>query len=143
MKEVFGDLWGFEGIKAITTNGTVRRDGTCVMGRGVAAQAKSRYPELPKMIGEYVLNLGNQVGLFYRQERPWIISFPVKHQWYERADLKLIEKSVTELIALLHLVPMTVLLPRPGCGNGKLQWVDVKPLVEVLPDCVYIVEYKA
>ena len=39
MKEVFGDLWEFDGTIAITTNGYLKRDGTCVMGRGCARQA--------------------------------------------------------------------------------------------------------
>ncbi len=142
MNELFGDLWGFDGVKAITTNGTVRQDGACVMGKGVAYQAKAKYPTLPHMIGKYILNVGNRVGLFYLPNQSRIITFPVKHQWYEKADLDLIRKSVTELEALIRLVPMTVFLPRPGCGNGGLLWADVKPLVEVLPDNVYIVEWK-
>ena len=51
MKEVFGDLWEFDGIIAITTNGFVKRDRTCVMGRGCARQAAVRFPELPRKLG--------------------------------------------------------------------------------------------
>ena len=50
MKEVFGDLWKFDGIIAITTNGFVKRDRTCVMGRGCARQAAVRFSELPRKL---------------------------------------------------------------------------------------------
>lgn len=37
----------------------------------------------------------------------------------------------------------TVLLPRPGCGNGKLQWDFVKREIEdLLDDRVTIVNWK-
>ena len=47
MKEVFGDLWEFDGTIAITTNGFLKRDGTCVMGRGCARQAAVRFRNSP------------------------------------------------------------------------------------------------
>ena len=50
MKEVFGDLWKFDGIIAITTNGFVKKDRTCVMGRGCARQAAVRFPELSRKL---------------------------------------------------------------------------------------------
>ena len=50
MKEVFGDLWEFDGIIAITTNGFVKRDGTCVMGRGCARQAAVRFRRTPPQV---------------------------------------------------------------------------------------------
>ena len=41
MREVVGNLWTYPAdIRVITTNGTVKNDGTCVMGRGCAAEAK-------------------------------------------------------------------------------------------------------
>jgi hypothetical protein len=47
VKELFGNLWEFDGIIVITTNGFVKRDGTCVMGRGCAKQATIKLPGLP------------------------------------------------------------------------------------------------
>ncbi len=48
MKEDFGDLWDFDGIIAITTNGFVKKDGSCVMGRGCAKEAALRFGWLPR-----------------------------------------------------------------------------------------------
>lgn len=44
MKECQGNIWTYGAdIIVITTNGTVRKDGACVMGRGVAQQALKRF----------------------------------------------------------------------------------------------------
>jgi len=37
----------------------------------------------------------------------------------------------------------TVVLPRPGCGNGQLDWSDVHPVIApILPDSVHVITYK-
>ena len=48
MKEVFGDLWEFDGIIVIMTDGFVKRAGTCVMDRGCAKQAAIGFLGLPQ-----------------------------------------------------------------------------------------------
>lgn len=51
MKEVYGDIWEYhkQGYWiVITTNGFVKKNGCAVMGRGVAKQAVTKYPSLPK-----------------------------------------------------------------------------------------------
>lgn len=30
-------------------------------------------------------------------------------------------------------------LPRPGCGNGRLTWEQVKPVIKFLPDNVWVI----
>lgn len=115
----------------IPTNGTVKKDGTCVMGRGLALAIKSRYEELPVLLGTQISNEGNQV---YVWAEYGIVTFPVKHNWWEEADLKLIEKSCKELVGCIirYFNDTTALLyiPRVGCGNGKLSWDVVKPVLE-------------
>jgi hypothetical protein len=50
MNEVFGDLWEFDSIIAITTNGFVKRDRTCVMGRGVCQASSRKIPGTPQQV---------------------------------------------------------------------------------------------
>ncbi len=126
--EVFGDLWEFDGIIAITTNGFVKRDRTCVMGRGCAKQAAARFPELPCKLASRISAEGNHVFNFPEYG---LITFPVKHNWWEAADLNLIGRSARELLKIIEVKKTieAIYLPRPGCGNGKLKWEDVKKIL--------------
>ena len=128
MKEVFGDLWEFDGIIAVTTNGSIKRDRTCVMGRECARQAVARFREQPHKLGTRISAEGNHV--FHFPEHG-LITFPVKHNWWEAADLGLIERSARELLNLTEgkNIKEAVYLPRPGCGNGRLKWEDVKKIL--------------
>jgi hypothetical protein len=155
MLEDVVDLWTEEApAKCITINGTLKKGNRLVMGAGVAGQAESRYPDFPKIAGKYIAKNGNHVtfyGAWYlrgqhiAQARPedvfYFITFPVKYNWYEDADLELIERSSKELMQLLDQHPWKkVLLPRPGCGYGHLKWEDVKPVIEpILDDRVVVI----
>ena len=138
MKEVHSDLWnaitdGFN-IIVITTNGAVRKDGAAIMGRGVALQAKKRYLGIEYVLGRLIRENGNHVNLI-TGNTPKIVSFPVKHHWRQKADLKLINQSVLELVQLINKLPplsyrsCNIALPRPGCGNGQLRWEDVRSII--------------
>ena len=146
MKETKGNIWDFydQGYwVAIPTNGTVKENGEAVMGRGVALQAKQRFTDLPRVLGKsiqfcgsIVIVLGTPPFLNYR-----LVSFPVKRNWWEKADLKLIEDSCRSL-ATSWAEGMSVYMPRVGCGNGRLSWKDVKPILEkYLDDRFVVVEY--
>lgn len=138
MLEVRGNVWEvYSSYDAfcITTNGVVKRDGGCVMGRGIAREAKERFPGIDLVLGRSIKLNGNRVVALGKVQGKYLCSFPVKHKWNECADLKLIELSVTQLIALADKYKWErVLLPRPGVGNGKLSWELVKPIVERLDD---------
>lgn len=148
MKEITGDIWHFhsEGnFIVISTNGFVKNNGQNVMGRGVALQAAQRFPNLAAELGVKIKEDGNQVYCF-REYR--IITFPVKHTWFESADIDLIKKSTEQLLKLSqHLAMLNVVtqiyLPLVGCGNGKLLWKDVKPILEeYLDDDFTVVHYE-
>ena len=145
MREITGDLWTIKAdARVIPTNGSVRRDGAAVMGRGVALQAKRRHPKLEEAIGAFISAYGNRVYfLFFRDEN--LVTFPVKHRWQEKAKLKLIENSCQQLVRLTK--PRRwwkrIALPRVGCGNGGLDWKDVKPILEeYLDDRFIVVKWK-
>jgi hypothetical protein len=146
VQEMTGNLWDFYSlgerhVACITTNGFVKKNGECVMGRGCAREAKEKFPGLAKFLGDTIKQLGNKVHMF---GTPQLVSFPTKHVWWEKSDLELIKKSAGELAKLAALYPDNIFyLPKPGCGNGQLKWEDVKPAIEgILPDNVVIVDYK-
>jgi len=140
MKEVFGNIWDYYNKDCwivITTNGSIKTDGTAVMGRGIALQAKRRFPELPLALGQSIKENGNVLVqcAIYR-----LIFFPVKHKWQEKADIKLIEESARELKESLDHTEDAPEHIYMG-GNGGLDWKDVKPILEkCLDDRFVIVE---
>lgn len=153
MKELRGNIWSlineeFNTI-CITTNGTIKRNGEAVMGAGIAKEAKERYPDLPARLAISIKTDGNKPRLLKRDNGLYLFSFPVKHNWWENADITLIERSAKLLPTYIDSLNQRfktdikkVLIPRPGCGNGKLNWSDVKPVIEPhLDDRFYIVTF--
>src|SRR3972149_5208543 len=89
VRECQGNLWDQVGWKVVMTNGSIRRDGCAVMGRGVVRQAVERYPPLPALLGTLLCNYGNRV---YPYPAFQLFTFPVKHAWRELADIALIRR---------------------------------------------------
>jgi hypothetical protein len=129
MTEECGDIWEYLGkaVIAVTTSGSVTSDGKAVMGRGVACQAARRFPELPGVLGHLVKNSGNHVHPL----REGIVSFPIEESAWQCPDLRLISRSARELRELADRERWKmVVVPRPGCGGGGLEWREVRPLLE-------------
>jgi len=127
MKEVMGNLWDYHDqglVVVITTGGLVDRQGRALMPRGCARQARERFPGVAKRLGQWIKAQGNHV---YELE-PRLVSFPVENSPYECPDLRLIERSGQELQQLANDRGWTqIVVPRPGCGGGGLDWRDVRP----------------
>lgn len=145
MRQTNGNLWDFHeqgNWICITTNGSIRKDGCAVMGRGVALQAAQKLPELQYKLGQFLLEWGNHVFTFPEWR---IVTFPVKHKWNDqRADLNLIRRSTGELIGkwIHNIHPNPIYLPRPGCGNGNLSWIQVQPMLnQILGRDFIVVNY--
>lgn len=142
MIEVNGDLWKLSPepapcLRLITTNGETRKDGAAVMGRGCARQAKELVPGIDYKLGALLGRHGNRpMRLAALADGSHLGSFPVKHSWREAADPQLIERSAHQLVELADdFGYRRIFLPRPGCGNGALEWPDVRRILEeVLAD---------
>ncbi len=145
MIEARGNLWDFEGIPAITTNGYIKKDGRAVMGRGCAKEASLRFPGMQERLAFELSRYGNHVFYLYQFGERGIITFPVKHLWNEKADLELIRRSADELVHSVipyFKIKTTIYLARPGVGNGRLNWDDVKPVISnILTDQVCVVTF--
>jgi hypothetical protein len=136
----------------LTTNGAINKNGEAVMGRGNALYAARCWYGIKKLLGTKLKRKGNRVRLLTRRDKelpylrlprangdyldvsvPWhIVAFPVKDHWKDDASKDLIRTSCIQLKKLTTKMSWkTVLLPRPGCGNGNLSWKkDVRPLVK-------------
>ena len=139
MEEVVGNIWDYYDQGkwiVITTNGFVKSNGKAVMGRGIALEAATRFPTTPYILGKYIKELGNiPIRLNDR-----MVSFPVKHNWWEKANLDLIESSTLTLFSMVNNLQLSeIYMVRPGCGNGHLNWSDVKPILKKYLDDRFII----
>lgn len=153
MREAKGNLWTHPSdFVIITTNGFVKVNGECVMGRGCANEANKMFPGLALFLGKAIKEGGNIVrdlgrwqGLPTTPGEVRLIAFPVKHNWWEKADIMLINSSVGRLLDLIDIHDPAHrarwVMPRPGCGNGKLDWEEVEPLLRRLPDNVTVITF--
>ena len=150
MIETTGDLWELArdaDAVVITTNGYVNKKGEAVMGAGCALEAKERHPWLPARLASELRAGGNHVYRFTispeQGMRQSLVTFPVKTAWYETATLMLIERSKQELEKLADAEGWKkVVMPRPGCGNGKLDWdKHVRPIMARMDDRFVVTTY--
>jgi hypothetical protein len=138
MVEISGDIWDYMGraIIAVTTNGLVTRKGSAVLGRGCARQAQQRFPDLPLHLGRLLLEHGNHVLPLGNG----LVSFPVEESPWSVPDLLLIRRSAGELLELANREGWSrIVVPRPGCGGGGLDWKEVRPLLAEFFDNRFLV----
>ena len=135
-----GDI--FESPAQVIVN-TVNTVG--VMGKGLALSFKQRYPKMfekYKTICEKHLLTTGKLMLFYEADH-WLLLFPTKENWRNPSKLEYIEKGLMKFVQTYAEKNITsIAFPRLGCGNGELNWDEVRPLMErylkKLPIDVYI-----
>lgn len=121
---------------AITTNGVTKANGEAVMGKGCAKEAADRFRDLPIELGILLHCIGNVPHIFPDYH---IITFPTKNHWQDKSIPKLILQSYQTIVSEDSRLdwqfnddgrPDNLLfIPRPGCGNGGLNWPDVRALL--------------
>ncbi|MDC7229728.1 MAG: macro domain-containing protein [Sphaerochaetaceae bacterium] len=140
IKYLEGDLFKSPAQVIVNTVNTVG-----VMGKGIALEYKKRYPEMfdayKKNCDKNRLKIG-KLMLWYAPDH-WILLFPTKEHWRRPSKLDYIEAGLmkfADTYADKHI--LSIAFPRLGCGNGELNWEDVRPLMEKylkpLPIDVYI-----
>lgn len=148
MKEIACEVWDIarDCALCITTNGYVTKDGKGVMGAGIALEAKDRYPGIESLLARKIIKNGNKVDLLYMdiKKNLDLLIFPVKHQFYQDADIFLIKQSAIDLVRFCQLRNYDkVYIPRPGCGNGRLKWDEVKNILSpILTDDKFVIVNK-
>ncbi|MHB9134195.1 MAG: macro domain-containing protein [Armatimonadota bacterium] len=115
-----------------------------VMGNGLALECKLRFPE---MYEDYVVRCRRgevRIGKPYLYRDPndsAILNFPAKDHWKYPSQLEWIRLGLAGMVPLIKDCA-SVAVPPLGCDLGKLQWDDVRPLIEeylgVLPIDIYL-----
>ncbi len=117
-----------------------------VMGKGIAKDFKSIYPEMFSRYQELCEKGQFDIGQLwpYRTPNKLILNFPTKKHWRSPSRPEYIEAGLKSFAAKYHAYGVTsISFPLLGCGNGELDWeTQVHPLMEQyltnLPIDIYI-----
>jgi O-acetyl-ADP-ribose deacetylase (regulator of RNase III) len=61
----------------------------------------------------------------------FIINFPTKDHWRGKSSLAFVRDGLVDLMAVVKRLDIrSIAVPPLGCGNGGLDWRDVRPLIE-------------
>ncbi len=62
----------------------------------------------------------------------YIINFPTKRHWRSQSKIEDVQTGLKALVAEVQQLGISSLaIPALGCGNGGLDWVEVKHLIEL------------
>lgn len=133
---------------AQTVVNTVNTEG--VMGKGIAAVYKRRYPRMYKRYRELCKAGKFKVGQLWlwKENGQWILNFPTKTTWRRPSEVSYIEAGLRKFVDTYEERGITeISFPRLGCGNGGLDWeTQVRPVMERylsrLPIPVYVHDYQ-
>ncbi|MCC6497738.1 MAG: macro domain-containing protein [Propionibacteriaceae bacterium] len=132
IRETSGNLLMAPAEALINTVNTVG-----VMGKGIALQFKRAYPamyleyERAAKAGELAPGRVQVWESDLLQGPRYIINFPTKRHWRGSSKLEYIERGLDDLARVIRdLGVKSIAVPPLGCGNGGLDWAEVKPLIE-------------
>ena len=108
-----------------------------VMGKGVALMFKEAFP-VSARIYEKACKAGEvRVGtMLVTRDRDltgerWIINFPTKKHWRNPSKLEWIRDGLNDLLRVIRENQIrSIAIPPLGCGNGGLEWSQVRSLIE-------------
>lgn len=126
-----GNLLEAEVEAAVNTVNTVG-----IMGKGIALMFKERFPQNFEAYAQACENKQVLIGKMFVSENKdffgprWIINFPTKTNWRVNTKLKWIEEGLQDLTEVIKEKNIhSIAIPPLGCGNGGLNWSDVRPLI--------------
>ena len=143
MKTTSGNFWhhaaDYEAL-VCTINLVIKANGSLVMGKGIALQFSDNYPILAGQWGSDLKEIYDKKEmprvLAVHAYNQYIIGLPTKIHWQDKSTVILIEKSLKFMVEFVDNNNIrSVLLPKPGCSNGGLDWdTQVKNICESLLD---------
>ena len=112
-----------------------------IMGKGLALAFKKKFPvnfsEYASACHRRQFHVGEVLVINERIYKRglaipiWIVNFPTKWYWKDDSKIEWIEQgleSLKEQILLKNI--KSVAIPALGCGNGNLEWKDVKEVLK-------------
>ena len=102
------------------------------MGKGIAYQFKLKYPNNNRDYVKACKSGALKVGKlhYFKEDNKIIINFPTKDKWRQKSKIEYIIYGMDSLVNLLPILKVkSIAIPPLGCGNGGLEWNDVKSLI--------------
>lgn len=103
-----------------------------VMGKGIAFQFKQKFPSNYLGYVEACRTGECSIGrvYFHEEKEKLIANFPSKNRWRQPSLLSYIKAGLVSLVnGLIERGIRTVAVPPLGCGNGGLNWADVRSII--------------
>jgi O-acetyl-ADP-ribose deacetylase (regulator of RNase III) len=108
-----------------------------VMGKGIALMFKEAFPANFHAYEDACKRHEVKIGRMFVTETGalsgprWIINFPTKKHWRQPSKLEWITEGLDDLKTVIQQNHIhSVALPPLGCGNGGLNWSQVRQQVE-------------
>ena len=124
-----------------------------VMGKGIALQFKQAFPEnysqYKSACDKKEVKIGKMFVVHSNNifQPQYIINFPTKINWIHPSKVEYIETGLDDLIRVIEKNKIkSITIPPLGCGNGGLNWNEVKELMleklSLLNDKIEILIYE-
>ncbi len=108
-----------------------------VMGKGIALMFRETFPRNMAAYAAACKAGEVNIGTMFVTETnelsgpKWVINFPTKKHWRQPSKLEWIKEGLQDLRkVLIEKSIHSISLPPLGCGNGGLEWAEVKPEIE-------------
>lgn len=104
-----------------------------VMGKGLAKAFKAREPDMFTRYAEICTDGLLEPGKLWlwRGAKSWTLNFPTKRHWKHPSKIEWIEAGLHKFRTIYRDQGIReISFPRLGCGNGGLDWNEVRPLME-------------
>lgn len=110
-----------------------------VMGKGVALEFKKRWPDNFSAYRDLCRNKKLIPGKMFVFDRGglitdgprFLINFPTKNNWRSKSKISYIIDGLDDLVHTIKIMNITsISIPPLGCGNGGLDWSEVKCIIE-------------
>ncbi|MBU2666517.1 macro domain-containing protein [Actinoplanes bogorensis] len=132
IEEAHGNLLTADADALVNTVNTVG-----VMGKGIALQFKRAFPANFRAYRAACARGDIRLGHVWAFDtgvigsRRYILNFPTKQHWRSSSRLADIAAGLDSLVDVVQELGIrSVAIPALGCGNGGLDWNEVRPLIE-------------
>jgi O-acetyl-ADP-ribose deacetylase (regulator of RNase III) len=103
-----------------------------VMGKGIAKEFKQKYPPMFREYKGFCDSNELTIGALHiwRSQQKWVLNFPTKTTWRLPSKIEYIEQGLKTFRQHYPILGIrSISFPPLGCGNGNLNWGEVKPLM--------------